>query len=93
MIRSITLCLKGIAGGKTCHSLKEASALLEYTLVVISVASLFFVFFFFLYRSSLDDYCPSEQVDIIQEKVLDLLRSVYGPLDVHLDYSSTSSSS
>ncbi|XP_009068669.1 PREDICTED: UPF0489 protein C5orf22 homolog, partial [Acanthisitta chloris] len=42
-------------------------------------------------RSSLDDYCPSEQVDIIQEKVLNLLRSVYGPLDVHLDYSSTSS--
>ncbi|RLW04508.1 hypothetical protein DV515_00005735 [Chloebia gouldiae] len=44
-------------------------------------------------RSSLDDYCPSEQVDIIQEKVLDLLHSVYGSLDVHLDYSSTSSSS
>ncbi|KAM4908221.1 UPF0489 protein C5orf22 homolog [Sylvia borin] len=44
-------------------------------------------------RSSLDDYCPSEQVDIIQEKLLDLLHSVYGSLDVHLDYSSTSSSS
>uniref|UniRef100_A0A8C3MMK7 Uncharacterized protein n=1 Tax=Geospiza parvula TaxID=87175 RepID=A0A8C3MMK7_GEOPR len=44
-------------------------------------------------RSSLDDYCPSEQVDIIQDKVLDLLLSVYGSLDVHLDYSSTSSSS
>ncbi|XP_053849982.1 UPF0489 protein C5orf22 homolog isoform X3 [Vidua macroura] len=43
-------------------------------------------------RSSLDDYCPSEQVDIIQEKVLDLLHSVYGSLDVHLDYSSPSSS-
>ncbi|NWW81125.1 CE022 protein, partial [Climacteris rufus] len=43
-------------------------------------------------RSSLDDYCPSEQVDIIQEKVLNLLRSVYGSLDVHLDYLSTSSS-
>ncbi|KAM6276968.1 UPF0489 protein C5orf22 homolog isoform 1-T1 [Spheniscus humboldti] len=42
-------------------------------------------------RSSLDDYCPSEQVDIIQEKVLNLLGSVYGALDVHLDYSSTSS--
>ncbi|NXC21872.1 CE022 protein, partial [Corythaeola cristata] len=42
-------------------------------------------------RSSLDDYCPSEQVDIIQEKVLSLLGSVYGTLDVHLDYSSTSS--
>ncbi|NWV58670.1 CE022 protein, partial [Malurus elegans] len=43
-------------------------------------------------RSSLDDYCPSEQVDIIQENVLSLLRSVYGSLDVHLDYSSPSSS-
>ncbi|NXL47664.1 CE022 protein, partial [Podilymbus podiceps] len=43
-------------------------------------------------RSSLDDYCPSEQVDIIQEKVLNLLGSVYGTLDVHLDYSSASSS-
>ncbi|XP_065523623.1 UPF0489 protein C5orf22 homolog [Lathamus discolor] len=43
-------------------------------------------------RSSLDDYCPSEQVDIIQEKVLNLLGSVYGSLDVHLDYSSISSS-
>ncbi|NXX78613.1 CE022 protein, partial [Urocolius indicus] len=43
-------------------------------------------------RSSLDEYCPSEQVDVIQEKVLSLLGSVYGTLDVHLDYSSTSSS-
>ncbi|XP_025938139.1 UPF0489 protein C5orf22 homolog isoform X2 [Apteryx rowi] len=43
-------------------------------------------------RSSLDDYCPSEQVDVIQEKVLNLLHSVYGTLDVHLDYSSSSSS-
>ncbi|XP_072184550.1 UPF0489 protein C5orf22 homolog [Excalfactoria chinensis] len=43
-------------------------------------------------RSSLDDYCPSEQVDVIQEKVLSLLGFVYGTLDVHLDYSSNSSS-
>ncbi|KAM9200441.1 UPF0489 protein C5orf22 homolog [Mergus octosetaceus] len=42
-------------------------------------------------RSSLDDYCPSEQVDIIQEKVLNLLGFVYGTLDVHLDYSTSSS--
>ncbi|NXK95281.1 CE022 protein, partial [Formicarius rufipectus] len=42
-------------------------------------------------RSSLDDYCPPEQVDIIQEKVLNLLGSVYGSLDVHLGYSNTSS--
>lgn len=43
-------------------------------------------------RSSLDDYCPSEQVDVIQEKVLDVLRSVYGSLDVHLEFSPGSSS-
>ncbi|XP_041421255.1 UPF0489 protein C5orf22 homolog isoform X2 [Xenopus laevis] len=43
-------------------------------------------------RSSLDDYCPSEQVDYIQEKVLDVLRSLYGSLDVHLEFSPGSSS-
>ncbi|XP_073406305.1 UPF0489 protein C5orf22 homolog isoform X2 [Dendrobates tinctorius] len=45
-----------------------------------------------LARSSLDDYCPSEQVDYIQEKVLDVLRSLYGMLDVHLEFSPGSSS-
>eukprot|EP00069_Balaena_mysticetus_P012899 bmy_21859T0 len=43
--------------------------------------------------SSLDDYCPSEQVDTIQEKVISVLRSLYGPLDVHLVYSAESTSS
>ncbi|ELK31269.1 hypothetical protein MDA_GLEAN10025889 [Myotis davidii] len=42
-------------------------------------------------RSSLDDYCPSEQVDAIQEKVLRVLRSLYGTLDLHLVYSAESS--
>ncbi|GCB73703.1 UPF0489 protein C5orf22 homolog [Scyliorhinus torazame] len=37
-------------------------------------------------RSSLDDYCPSEQVDSIQERILTVLRSCYGPLEVHLEY-------
>ncbi|XP_048363456.1 UPF0489 protein C5orf22 homolog [Sphaerodactylus townsendi] len=37
-------------------------------------------------RSSLDDYCPTDQVELIQEKVLNCLRSVYGTLDVHLEY-------
>ncbi|XP_078395774.1 UPF0489 protein C5orf22 homolog isoform X1 [Cetorhinus maximus] len=37
-------------------------------------------------RSSLDDYCPSEQVDSIQERMLKVLRSCYGSLDVHLEY-------
>ncbi|XP_077873119.1 UPF0489 protein C5orf22 homolog isoform X3 [Ictidomys tridecemlineatus] len=36
-------------------------------------------------RSSLDDYCPSEQVDTIQEKILSVLHSLYGTLDTHLD--------
>ncbi|KAI5938813.1 UPF0489 protein C5orf22 homolog isoform X4 [Manis javanica] len=44
-------------------------------------------------RSSLDDYCPSEQVDTIQEKVLNVLRSLYGTLDIHLEYSVESSPS
>nr|XP_058916821.1 UPF0489 protein C5orf22 homolog isoform X3 [Kogia breviceps] len=44
-------------------------------------------------RSSLDDYCPSEQVDTIQEKVISVLRSLYGTLDVHLVYSAESTSS
>nr|XP_012593885.1 UPF0489 protein C5orf22 homolog isoform X2 [Microcebus murinus] len=42
-------------------------------------------------RSSLDDYCPSEQVDTIQEKVFDVLRSLYGTLDIHQVYSTESS--
>ncbi|XP_007439882.1 UPF0489 protein C5orf22 homolog [Python bivittatus] len=37
-------------------------------------------------RSSLDDYCPAEQVEFIQEKVLNVLHLVYGTLDVHLEY-------
>ncbi|XP_070603224.1 UPF0489 protein C5orf22 homolog [Erythrolamprus reginae] len=37
-------------------------------------------------RSSLDDYCPAEQVDFIQEKVLNVLHLVYGTLDIHLEY-------
>ncbi|XP_060047175.1 UPF0489 protein C5orf22 homolog isoform X2 [Erinaceus europaeus] len=43
-------------------------------------------------RSSLDDYCPCEQVDIIQEKVINVLRSLYGTLDIHLAYSADASS-
>ncbi|XP_069348449.1 UPF0489 protein C5orf22 homolog [Eulemur rufifrons] len=42
-------------------------------------------------RSSLDDYCPSEQVDTIQEKVFNVLRSLYGALDIHQVYSAESS--
>lgn len=44
-------------------------------------------------RSSLDDYCPSEQVDTIQEKVLNMLHSLYGTLDIDLVYSAESSPS
>uniref|UniRef100_A0A8C9P3C4 Chromosome 5 open reading frame 22 n=1 Tax=Spermophilus dauricus TaxID=99837 RepID=A0A8C9P3C4_SPEDA len=44
-------------------------------------------------RSSLDDYCPSEQVDTIQEKILSVLHSLYGTLDTHLVYSAECSTS
>ncbi|XP_049624974.1 UPF0489 protein C5orf22 homolog [Suncus etruscus] len=44
-------------------------------------------------RSSLDDYCPGDQVDMIQEKVLSALQSLYGTLDVHLTYSDKASPS
>lgn len=37
-------------------------------------------------RSSLDDYCPAGQVELIQTKVLEVLRSVYGTLEIHLEY-------
>ncbi|XP_053253067.1 UPF0489 protein C5orf22 homolog isoform X2 [Podarcis raffonei] len=37
-------------------------------------------------RSSLDDYCPAEQVQLIQEKVLNVLHLAYGNLEVHLEY-------
>ena len=41
-------------------------------------------------RSSLDDYCPPEQVNSIQEKCLGVLSSLYGTLDTHLVYSEES---
>lgn len=39
-------------------------------------------------RSSLDEYCPLEQVDWVQTKVLGVLEELYGPLDIHKDYES-----
>lgn len=41
-------------------------------------------------RSSLDEYCPLEQVDSIQSRVLAALESLYGPLDLHKDYETSS---
>lgn len=37
-------------------------------------------------RSTEDDYCPREDVQFLQDSMLDLLREVYGELDVLLDY-------
>ncbi|XP_049455389.1 UPF0489 protein C5orf22 homolog isoform X1 [Epinephelus fuscoguttatus] len=37
-------------------------------------------------RSSLDEYCPVEQVDSVQSRVLAVLESLYGPLDLHKDF-------
>ncbi|KAF7645434.1 hypothetical protein LDENG_00204600 [Lucifuga dentata] len=39
-----------------------------------------------LSRSSLDEYCPAEQVDSIQSRTLALLENLYGPLNLHKDY-------
>lgn len=39
-------------------------------------------------RSSLDEYCPAEQVDSIQNSVLNILESLFGCLDVHREYES-----
>lgn len=44
-------------------------------------------------RSSLDEYCPLEQVDWVQSKVLGVLKELYGPLDIHKDYESHSDQS
>ncbi|KAM7378722.1 hypothetical protein PAMP_004326 [Pampus punctatissimus] len=41
-------------------------------------------------RSSLDEYCPAEQVDSVQSRVLALLESMYGSLDIQKDYENTS---
>lgn len=37
-------------------------------------------------RSSLDNYCPPEQVDDIQRHLLEVLRTVFGDVNVHLKY-------
>lgn len=42
------------------------------------------------FRSSLDEYCPVEQVDSIQRRVLAMLEGLYGALDVHRDYDNSS---
>ncbi|XP_070830783.1 UPF0489 protein C5orf22 homolog [Chaetodon trifascialis] len=41
-------------------------------------------------RSSLDEYCPVEQVDSVQSRVLAVLEGLYGPLDLHKDYENSS---
>ncbi|XP_061551054.1 UPF0489 protein C5orf22 homolog isoform X3 [Phycodurus eques] len=40
-------------------------------------------------RSSLDEYCPVEQVDSVQHRVLAVLEKQYGPLDIQKDYENT----
>lgn len=41
-------------------------------------------------RSSLDEYCPPDQVDSIQSSVLNLLETLFGSLDVHKEYEEAS---
>lgn len=43
-----------------------------------------------VFRSSLDEYCPVEQVDSVQTRVLAVLESLYGPLDLHKDFENNS---
>jgi len=33
-----------------------------------------------------DDYCPAHQVDFIQASVMRMLETVYGDLDIKLNY-------
>uniref|UniRef100_W5L3H4 Chromosome 5 open reading frame 22 n=1 Tax=Astyanax mexicanus TaxID=7994 RepID=W5L3H4_ASTMX len=44
-------------------------------------------------RSSLDEYCPAEQVDSIQSSMLEILETLFGSLDVHKDYESSTEES
>lgn len=39
-------------------------------------------------RSSDDDYCPVCQVDVIQQKTVDMLRTVYPDTQIFFNYSS-----
>ncbi|KAK2868652.1 hypothetical protein Q7C36_000523 [Tachysurus vachellii] len=41
-------------------------------------------------RSSLDEYCPPDQVDSIQSSVLNILEDLFGSLEVHKDYEEAS---
>ncbi|KAG7221008.1 hypothetical protein INR49_001726, partial [Caranx melampygus] len=54
----------------------------EETDGVISTAG----FQFEVKKSNLDEYCPVEQVDSVQGKVLAVLEDLYGALDLHEDY-------
>ncbi|MCJ8744757.1 hypothetical protein PDJAM_G00122210 [Pangasius djambal] len=44
-------------------------------------------------RSSLDEYCPPDQVDSIQSSVLKVLETLFGSLDVHKEYEEASGES
>ncbi|XP_066578377.1 UPF0489 protein C5orf22 homolog isoform X2 [Amia ocellicauda] len=44
-------------------------------------------------RSSMDDYCPTEQVNSIQNRVLGMLKSLYGSIDIHKEYETQPDSS
>ena len=40
------------------------------------------------FRSTIDEYCPPDQVDGIEKRVIELISDVYGDecIDVHFDY-------
>ncbi|KAB1280935.1 UPF0489 protein C5orf22 [Camelus dromedarius] len=78
---------------KSLKKRMEAPDYEMYDLILFMCVFLFLSFSHLASRSSLDDYCPSEQVDTIQEKVLSALHSLYGALDIHLVYSAESAPS
>lgn len=45
------------------------------------------------HRSSLDEYCPPDQVYFIQSNMLKVLETLFGSLDVHKEYGEASGES
>ena len=51
-----------------------------------SLTKLLTYFVYSEYRSSADDYCPQDQVEMIQHSMLDVLENIYKDVDVQKLY-------
>ena len=51
-----------------------------------SVVNLISSHVFCVSRSAVDEYCPPDQVDSIENRVIRMLTDVYGEVDIHYDY-------